>query len=181
MSHLPLWYIVQAPDPVTEELLGDFAKLSVSDASMGINAEHFNHLQRNTSTCFAPAGHWLEKLMSDVSKTANEVNKWNFEVAGNEQIQYAEYGLEQHYDWHIDTFWLSGKDVDRKMTAVYLLSDPSEFTGGEFQLRMYQEYTAPLVKGSIIVFPSFIEHRVTPVLSGVRKTATLWISGPRFK
>jgi PKHD-type hydroxylase len=62
-----------------------------------------------------------------------------------------------------------------------LLNDPAEFTGGEFQIRLYSEYTAPLVKGSVIAFPSFLEHRVVPVTSGVRKSATMWLRGPRFR
>jgi PKHD-type hydroxylase len=48
-------------------------------------------------------------------------------------------------------------------------------------MRLYSEYTAPLVKGSMIAFPSILEHRVTPVLSGVRYSATMWFNGPRFK
>jgi PKHD-type hydroxylase len=61
------------------------------------------------------------------------------------------------------------------------MNDPSEFEGGLLQLRMYQEFTPELKMGSIIAFPSFLEHGVTPVTKGVRYTATMWLSGPRFK
>jgi len=42
-------------------------------------------------------------------------------------------------------------------------------------------YTPQLRKGSIIAFPSYILHQVTPVTKGVRKSAVLWLSGPAFK
>jgi PKHD-type hydroxylase len=111
----------------------------------------------------------------------NRACQWEFHVTDNENIQFAEYGPEQHYHWHVDVFPLSGLPLDRKLTVVCLLNDPAEFTGGEFQIRLYSEYTAPLVKGSVIAFPSFLEHRVVPVTSGVRKSATMWLRGPRFR
>jgi len=65
--------------------------------------------------------------------------------------------------------------------VVCMMSDPVDFEGGALQLRMYQEFTPPMTKGTIIAFPSFLEHQVTPVTKGVRYTATMWLSGPRFK
>jgi PKHD-type hydroxylase len=106
---------------------------------------------------------------------------WQYDVDGREAIQFAQYGPDQHYGWHVDVFPLAGKATDRKITTVCLLNDPSEFEGGQFQVRLYQEYSAPLEKGSVIAFPSILEHRVTPVLSGLRYTATIWFHGPRFR
>ena len=181
MSHLPLWYLVEVPANVCDEALGNFLDLKTLDAGMGINAERQDHDHRNTDVSFAPEGHWLGKILFDVGTFANNSCGWNFDLTQHERVQYAEYGLDQHYDWHIDTFLFSGTATDRKVTVVCLLNDPSEYEGGEFQVRFNSEYTAPLKKGSIICFPSLLEHRVKPVLDGVRKTATLWISGPSFK
>ena len=61
------------------------------------------------------------------------------------------------------------------------MNDPSAFEGGQFQIRFVQEYTVPLQKGMIIAFPSFLEHRVIPITSGVRYSATMWINGPKFR
>ena len=61
------------------------------------------------------------------------------------------------------------------------MNNPTEFEGGQFQVKLYQDYTAPLLKGSVIAFPSFLEHRVIPIESGVRYSATMWLNGPRFK
>jgi PKHD-type hydroxylase len=35
--------------------------------------------------------------------------------------------------------------------------------------------------GSLLVFPSYIQHRVTPVTKGERVTISRWLSGPNFK
>jgi PKHD-type hydroxylase len=58
------------------------------------------------------------------------------------------------------------------------------FEGGELQLqhpRKSEIETIPLVKGSIVAFPSYVLHRVTPIISGRRRSATLWLNGPRFR
>ena len=64
------------------------------------------------------------------------------------------------------------------------LSNGDDYEGGDFQLRdgtgegldnsIYN-------RGSILVFPSFLLHRVTPVTSGTRKTLVAWFEGKRFK
>jgi PKHD-type hydroxylase len=61
------------------------------------------------------------------------------------------------------------------------LNDPKEFLGGEFKVRLYQEYIAPLQKGSVVAFPSILGHCVTPVISGVRYSATMWLNGEKFR
>lgn len=181
MSHLPLWYLGQAPHEVCDIARAEFEQQPVQDATMGSDGKMIAHTHRNTDVRFAPTGHWFGGILLEHATQANAVTKWDYEVDSHEALQYASYGSGQHYHWHTDNFPISGQPRDRKITVVCLMNDPSEFTGGEFQLRLYQEYLAPLTKGSIIAFPSIIEHRVTPVLSGVRHSATIWLSGPRFR
>lgn len=181
MAHLPLWYLGDLPEQACDIVLQEFSLIPPRPATMGVDSSHFDTLHRDTKVRFVENGHWLEKALLSFAIGANSYCEWGYEVDSNEAIQFAEYGEGQHYNWHIDTFPLAGKSTDRKLTVVCLLSDPSEFEGGEFQVRLYQQYTAPLKKGSMIAFPSILDHRVTPVTKGVRKTATMWISGPRFK
>lgn len=148
---------------------------------MGADGEEFDQKYRDTAVRFADSNHWFEIFMRQQAFAGNQECKWDYDVTEHENIQFAEYGPEQHYNWHVDVFPLSGMPMDRKITVVCLLNDPSEFTGGEFQIRLYSEYTAPLVKGSIIAFPSILEHRVVPITSGIRKSATMWFRGPRFR
>lgn len=181
MQHLPIWYLSSLPADALDLAFDELRKMPARDATMGTDGEVLNKHHRNTTVRFAPDDYWLGDVFRGVCNMANQECKWGYNVTGNEAIQFAEYGVGQHYNWHVDTFPLSGRNTDRKITVVCLLNDPSEFTDGEFQMRLYNEYTAPLIKGSVIAFPSILEHRVTPVLSGVRYSATMWFNGPRFR
>lgn len=181
MSHLPIWYLSSIPVDICDLLISEMPNLPSRDATIGISGEQLQHSTRNTSVKFADKGHWFEEFLKKIANDGNSTCSWEYHITGNESIQFAEYCQEQHYDWHTDTFTLSGKPVDRKLTVVCLLNDPSEFEGGEFQVRLYADYTAPLVKGSVIAFPSILEHRVLPVKTGKRMSATMWLSGPRFR
>ena len=181
MNHLPIWFIGNIPSDLCDRATDEFSRFPLHEATMGIQGNDLNHIHRNTSVRFIDRGHWFEDKLKSVAYIGNKLCDWQYEITGNENIQFAEYGIDQHYQWHTDTFALSGQPLDRKLTAVCLLNDPSEFTGGDFQVRLYTEYNAPLTKGSVIAFPSILEHRVTKVLSGIRKTATMWLNGPRFK
>jgi PKHD-type hydroxylase len=100
-------------------------------------------------------------------------------------IQYTKYhGSSQgHYDFHSDVHWPSPTDRDRKLSFVMQLSDPSEYTGGQFEFTHIQDFpTAKFAaKGSILVFPSALFHRVTPVTEGTRRSLVSWIEGPCWR
>lgn len=181
MTHLPIWYLGKLPVEVCDQARQELMALPMQEAAMGIDGDVKIESQRNTSVVFAPFDFWLGKDMERHAAQANKECGWDYDIPSREAIQFAQYGVNQHYDWHVDVFPLSGQSTDRKISVVCLLNDPSEFEGGDFQIRLYSQYTAPLEKGSIIAFPSILEHRVTPVTSGVRYSATMWFHGPRFK
>lgn len=181
MSHKPIWYLKQLPVEVCDRAVEELLLLPTKDASMGENSEHSNHSQRNTTVRFADSDNWFGFVLHGIGREANQFCQWGYEITNYENVQFAEYGLNQHYDWHIDVFPLGFQEFDRKVSIVCLLSDPSEFEGGELQIKLYDQYTAPLKKGSVIAFPSILEHRVVPVTSGLRRSATVWMNGPKFK
>ena len=181
MAHLPVWYLGQIPEEDCNKAFEEFIKLPSQDATMGKNSDHKDHSTRNTTIRFADKINWFGLQMLDFGTFANTECKWNWDINEYEAVQFAEYAINQKYNWHVDNFPLHGGNTDRKVTVVCLMNDPFEFEGGLLQLRLYNEYTPELKKGSIIAFPSVIEHQVTPVTKGVRYTATMWISGPRFK
>jgi len=41
--------------------------------------------------------------------------------------------------------------------------------------------SVPKQKGSAVIFPAYLSHRVTPILSGVRRSLVALIGGPPFK
>lgn len=101
------------------------------------------------------------------------------------EIQFTEYDskYQGQYKVHHDIDWNGTKPYQRKLSMVVQLSDPADYEGGELQ---FTEVTNPdkealQKQGSIIVFPSYLQHAVTPVTKGKRYSLVLWLSGPRWK
>ena len=85
-----------------------------------------------------------------------------------------------HYDWHIDS-GLETNTVPRKLSMALLLSDPSEFEGGQLQvMRAGVPEPVEQKRGRAWFFPSYLMHRVTPVTKGIRRSLVMWVGGPAF-
>jgi len=131
----------------------------------------------------------LDKVSMAFDSFNNEF--FHFDIYGYEFAQYAEYRAEDggHYNWHMDLamglapYQLAGHSgMHRKLSMSILLNE--DFLGGEFQITLnggISEMTIPLRRGSVLVFPSFVCHRVKPVTSGVRKSLVVWMLGSRFR
>jgi PKHD-type hydroxylase len=181
MTHLPIWYIGQIPTDVCDAAVREFMTITPQDAAMGTAGEHQDKTHRDTVLRFAPTGHWFGGIMYEHGMAANKINSWDYDITGHENVQFGSYGPAGHYGWHTDTFPLCGLPVERKVSVICLLSDPSEYEGGDLQIKLYQEYTADLKKGDMIAFPSMLEHRVVPIQSGARNSAVVWLNGPRMR
>lgn len=122
---------------------------------------------------------WLFRKLNPVITKANS-RFYRFNLRGfTEGLQLSEYGPGQHYDWHIDIG--VGQLSIRKMSFVLQLSDPADYDGGALQLAAGREpHTLPRDQGSIVIFPAFVLHRVTPVTRGLRRSLVGWIGGPPF-
>ena len=114
---------------------------------------------------------------------ANEMAGWNFNLSNAISIQMGKYSSVNNgfYDWHNDDSYKPNKDgLVRKCSISILLND--NFEGGKFEFKDWEEKDQPILKqGSIIVFPSQLYHRVTPVTSGDRYSAVTWVSGPSYR
>jgi predicted 2-oxoglutarate/Fe(II)-dependent dioxygenase YbiX len=111
---------------------------------------------------------------------ANELAGWNFDIRYPQQVQLGRYSEGGHYDWHHDCQNPDSKDFQRKLSCSIILNDSSEYDGGDLEIRYVFKHP-PKSKGSVIVFPSIVEHRVTPVTRGERFSAVCWTIGPAFK
>ena len=180
---LDLYYVTSVPLELVDLAKKELMECQSYDAATELDGSTRDHFSRNTTVRFAPEYHWFNGVMYQIGQEANAKMGWNFLINQRETIQFAEYKDNQHYNWHMDTFLLSGKPTDRKVTVVCVMSDPKEFVGGSLQLQdFYGNPIAPeLKKGDVIAFPSFLIHRVNPVAAGVRYSAAMWLSGPAFK
>jgi len=145
---------------------------------------------------------WIYNEIQPYVHLANEHAGWNFSWDRSEPCQFTKYKLNQYYDWHSDS-WneVYNKPNEpnshgkiRKLSMTCQLTDGSEYDGGEleFDFRNYDPHMRDeakhlkrakeiLPKGSVIVFPSHIWHRVKPVTRGVRYSLVAWHIGYPFK
>jgi PKHD-type hydroxylase len=136
---------------------------------------------RRSSTCF-PTEPDVRDLAANYLHLANR-NAFGVDIGYHIECQFAAYKSDNAgcYKWHMDSAPASHTAaLDRKLTMVALLSDPSDFTGGEFMLQGADELPK-LGKGSVLVFPSFISHQVTPVVEGERFSMVAWAEGPPWR
>ena len=124
-----------------------------------------------------------EKLTNAVADINSKF--FHFELNGcYEPIQLGIYHAKNggHYDWHTDSSF-NDKLVPRKLSMSLILSDSSEFEGGQLQLKTERDIpiNVDTPKGRAWFFPSYILHRVSPVTKGVRRSLVIWFGGPQFK
>ena len=141
---------------------------------------------------------WIFNLIQPFIREANQNAGWNYEWDWSESPQFTIYNKKQHYDWHCDSFsepyncpQLPSKHGKvRKLSVTISLSDPKDYKGGdlEFDFRNHPLKSTNKVickdvkpRGSIVVFPSFLWHRVKPVISGTRYSLVIWNIGFPFK
>ena len=172
-------------------------------AFTGIGTDQKNNSRKRKSDVVWLNEPWITKEIHPYVQTANENAGWNFDWDSSEDFQFTKYKIGQYYDWHCDS-WdkpfektknfpaIQGKI--RKLSVTCQLTDSSEYTGGEleFDFRNYDPHMRDenkhvfqakeiLSKGSIIVFPSHLWHRVKPVISGTRYSLVVWNLGYPFK
>ena len=124
---------------------------------------------------------WLFDRMQGVAQSLND-QTYQYDLRGfSENFQYTVYhGSEGgHYDWHVDHGPLA---VPRKLSMTVQLTDPSEYQGCELQFCAGGDIEiAPRERGTVVAFPSYVLHRVTPVISGTRRSLVVWTTGPKFR
>ena len=159
---------------------------SVIDQNLHSSKDY--HAAKTTKTSEVKFIHFgrISKFLLPFTQFVLSSNKTNFgfdlhQLTADEVLNYNVYKKNTEYDWHIDAE-LEKPLFDIKLTCLLNCSD-SSYVGGDLCLfsgkeRICEEFNTP---GSIIVFPSFINHRVTKVKSGERKTLAVWWSGPKFR
>lgn len=142
-----------------------------------------NDNSRNTRISWieqSPETLWLFQKLVGATSTINQ-QAYCFELMTLESLQYTVYlaGEGSHYDWHVD----HGRTPRRrKLSLVLQLSAPTDYEGCELQIYASSQIdTAPKTRGTLIAFPSYTLHRVTPITGGIRKSLVMWCSGPRFR
>jgi|TARA_R100001460_G_scaffold8128_6_gene20285 PKHD-type hydroxylase len=129
----------------------------------------------------------LPEMYKTIDNQLSIVNLNHFMFDGvrlTEPAQFTVYPKKGFYDWHMDlnAFGGDGTQPIRKISMTCLLSDPSEFEGGDLLFAdAGNKKPIPLQQGQAIFFASFLRHQVSPVKKGTRKSLVMWFGGPPFK
>ena len=139
------------------------------------------------SKIFWTSEQWIIDLVWKYMESYNEVTGLNYDISGVEAIQITRYEKGDYYDFHIDGKGSHKNAVNgkvRKISMTIQLND--DYEGGDFQVALFKRgkviiETIAQGTGSIILFPSIVEHSVTPVTSGTRYSLVAWFIGVPFK
>jgi|TARA_B100001093_G_C26702764_1_gene959830 PKHD-type hydroxylase len=153
--------------------------------------QHHSEKIRTSKTAFIK-DMWLKKDLNYLVRYANK--SWNFNLSFEEDVQFTEYEPRGHYNWHNDAIKnpMNLKNMMRKLSIVVQLSKPENYEGGgfKFNLRGLDSHTKDTIispppefkqQGSVIVFPSFLWHKVEPITSGKRYSLVMWTLGEKWK
>jgi len=138
---------------------------------------------------------WIRhnEIVKNLYQVGSEVNveAFGFDLYSDPYIngvQFTEYSGEekQHYSFHLDTIFNEEKYnfKERKLSLILQLSDPSEYEGGDLFLKIAEKninLNNLKQKGTLIAFPSWILHKITPVTKGTRHSLVTWLNGPAWR
>lgn len=180
--YAPYWYWQKAiPDYVIQCLEHELKDIPTHKGGIysnpGAPGKEQDYSIRNSDVVMFDSIHWFSGILFNIALSSNIQSEWNFSILGPEILQISSYGPEQHYIMHEDCEMLLKDEISRKLSVICMLSDSNDYSGGSFEFEKYGE--VKLERGDVIVFPSFLKHKVLPVTQGLRKTAVIWVSGYR--
>ena len=201
------WYFKSAvPSRICDEIVKYGQQLQDQMAVTGgfgdakkLNQKQIKDLKtKRDSNIVWMSDRWIYKEIQPYVHQANANAGWNFQWDWSESCQFTKYKKGQYYDWHCDSWEhvynkpnTPSHGKIRKLSVTVTLSDPKNYKGGEleFDFRNLDPDKKPnimkckqiLPKGSLVVFPSFVWHRVCPVKSGERNSLVIWNLGWPFK
>jgi PKHD-type hydroxylase len=155
-------------------------------STVGFNADKRADLSYRTSVVRWLDVHTEHQIVEPFMRLVRSSNRTNFGIDITEpfELQFTEYHgtAKGKYDWHQDVWLESDKPYDRKISVVVQLSDPADYEGGAFEFFGVTSPGATFVpQGSVLIFPSWLQHRVLPVTKGLRRSLVSWVEGPRWR
>tara|TARA_R100000773_G_C4186355_1_gene93976 strand:+ start:309 stop:869 length:561 start_codon:yes stop_codon:yes gene_type:complete len=121
------------------------------------------------------------RLYQILNKIAYSANKYfKYDINGIEKAQIIHYKAPSNgYEYHID-IGPDGTAAHRKISMSLLLN--KEYEGGEICFRSSEKESCTRPKmGEVVLFSSFLSHKVKPVTTGDRYVVVAWFTGPPFR
>ena len=186
----PKWksYVVETFEPIfTAKLCKEIIDLSSTlkkeqGKIYSKDARDYDKKRRHSTISWIPFNK-MQPMYDDLIHLIQKINRNHFgfsNVQITEPAQVSEYSKGQFYHWHTDSsIDMVAEPPVRKLSMTLLLNDPSKFEGGNLEIA--GKNLSPMKQGHAAIFASFLQHRVTPVTKGVRKSLVVWFSGEPFK
>ena len=205
--HNCYWYYKQAvPERLCNDIIKYGLQLKEQMAITGgygdpknLNKQQVKDLKKKRdSNIVWISENWIYKEVHPFIHQANRNANWNFQWDWSEACQFTKYNKGQYYDWHCDSWEIPydkpntpSHNKIRKLSVTLSLSDEKDYKGGELEFdfrnkdpdKKRNTMTCKEIgpKGSLVVFPSFMWHRVKPVKKGSRYSLVIWNLGLHFK
>ena len=181
LEEILYWYVPNAiADVSCDQMMQKFEavdshKAFVGDGDDGVVDLAIRDVNKIPITHELGIGATLSGMGMNINQRA-----WKFDITHSNQAEYLKYDANGHYKTHVDTFCCPGANETRKLTVLAFLND--DFEGGKLYLENgHERIYPPQEKGTVLVFPSFMNHGVEPVTNGIRRSIVTWLVGPWFK
>ena len=170
-------------DDECDEIIKIGKSKELKKATVGLEEQEDKKIRESNVRFIEPLEmKWVYQRLTSVVLSLNN-DFFKFDLFGfGEDLQFTEYNSPSgYYKSHIDKAY--GSNI-RKLSIVLQLSNPEDYKGGELQLlNDGEKYPVNLSKNraTLLAFPSYTLHRVTPLTSGTRYSLVGWVTGNPFK
>ena len=156
----------------------------IEDKSLGATTEE--GVSKKNLNCKQISYYKIKDKLNFILDRAYAINNHNFGFSLYPKNDYDVLNLNTYnenvkasYDWHVDES--SDFVSDIKLTVLINLSTQN-YEGGKFSLFHTNEFTLPEFDkpGTMIMFKSHMNHKVSPVTKGERISLAAFLRGPRF-
>lgn len=185
------WYYKSALDVKTCDKIIKAGKSILKQKAKVLNDKEKKKIRNSYVTWLNDQ--WIYDLICPFIYGANKSAGWNVDIDWFEDIQFTEYNKKQHYDWHQDSVSYNEghyKNKIRKLSCVVSLTDPKKYKGGDFYFafdetdgikRKEDKVNEMKERGTVLVFPSYLYHKVASVTQGTRHSLVIWALGGHYK
>lgn len=136
----------------------------------------FPHCNAHTQEAPLP----LPTAFDPVCEFVLEANEkyWKYTLDNVAAAWLLTYFEGNYYQAHMD----DTPGQTRKLTAVTMLTGAKHYEGGDLELYIPpNRIPVPKTLGTIVVYPSWVIHEVSPVIRGMRQVANMGYFGPPFR
>lgn len=131
-----------------------------------------------------------QELLINFYKICLNVNKetgWDLDIDSIQPLIYQEYNSNYKSEWQVDQHYELYKENNlRKISFKVFLND--NFEGGEFDLdflgpnkeKRFQTFDNSISANTSLFFHSYNWYRINPIKSGIMKTLSGFILGPKY-